>query len=238
MIDPQCAYHCNDENEVLDIIHGRLVPCPTCSKIMQDSVADRKTPQGIPLYKVLGFNRDPGLSGVFDYDKVIPDVVKIKYSSESIDSQRDSYKNLWDAIVRGDDLDQSWCFGIGSKGNLDVFIYPLLVEAYKNGKSVSQLTSITSIDRLYEFSKGADAYESLLRSYLLVTVLDEGINAHGVATAKSLMQSRSLKGLATVFVTTGSSDTVETLLSVPGQHKLFLATPSFVESLVDSNSEC
>lgn len=116
---------------------------------------------------------------------------------------------------------------MGNKGRVDRFVYPLLAKAYLSGLTVSKFISCTDYNRmLVNMSYELDEMYS---NDVVIMLICDGSSKADIAAAKGLMQSRALRGKATVFVTTWSVEACSILLGFWNDPSLFMATAVFLE---------
>ncbi|MGV3076322.1 hypothetical protein ACEE21_14655, partial [Clostridium baratii] len=125
--------------------------------------------------------------------------------------------------------------GLGNKGRIDRFAYPLLAKAYLSGLSVARFISCSEYNRLYVAMD--DAIESYMEKDFVLVLIQDGASKADILSAKGLMQSRALKGKGTLFVTTWSIEACSTLLGYFGEETYFLASGSFVEYKVSKKKK-
>lgn len=234
-----CPYGCNANGMLLDASIGKLVPCPHCSKkkrelMAQGYVEEAETDTKVPLNTILGIQSDY-LSTRFVYDAIVPEGERIFMEPDSVDWQRSEAEELYLALSIGQLPDTSLCFGLGVKGRIDVFAYPLLAKAYLSNLTVSPFISCTEYCRkAYHL---ADDIDIFLNSDFVVMLLNDGASLADLSSAKGLMQSRALKGRPTVFVTTWTIEASSGLLGFKDDASLFLAKPIFVNYRSGKNAK-
>lgn len=224
-----CPYNCSS-GKVLDRVQRKLIPCPYCSKKKKE-LADKGFAETVEgnvemLSTILGVENDY-MKAVFSYDATVPDGERLYIEKESIERQKSIAEELYLGLTVGQKPDRSYCFGLGNKGRVDRFVYPLLAKAYLSGLTVSKFLSCTDYNRMlvnmsYELG-------SLYSNDIVIMMICDGSSKADIAAAKGLMQSRALRGLATVFVTTWSIEACSVLLGFWGESSLFLATGVFLE---------
>lgn len=234
-----CPYGCNVNGMILDSSVGKLVPCPHCSKrkkelMAQGCVEEVETDVKVSLNSVLGINSE-FLSARFVYDSAVPEGERLFMDSESIEWQKGEAEELYLALSIGQLPETSLCFGIGVKGRVDIFVYPMLAKAYLNNINVSPFISCSEYCRkAYNLDDAVDLY---MNSDLVIMLINDGASLADISAAKGLMQTRALKGRPTVFVTTWTIEACSGLLGFKDDASLFLAKPVFVRYKTGKNSK-
>lgn len=234
-----CPYGCNVNGMILDANVGKLVPCPYCSKkkkelLAEGFVEEQETESLVPLSTVLGIESD-FLSTRFVYDSVVPDGERLFIEQDSLDWQNQEAEELYLGLSIGQLPSTSLCFGIGVKGRVDVFAYPMLSKAYTHNLSLAPFISCTEYCRkAYKLDEDLDIY---LNSDILLMLINEGSSFADISSAKGLMQSRALKGKPSVFITTWNIEACSALLGFKDDASLFLAKPVFLQYKTGSSSK-
>lgn len=225
-----CPYGCNPNGMLLDTISGKLVQCPHCSEkkreLMRKGCVETEEDEILPLSTVLGIENQY-LSEKFVYDVVIPDGEKIFLEEESISWQSEESEKVYLDLSIGEVPKTSMCFGLGVKGRVDRFAYPMLAKAYIGGLSIGKFISCTEFCRLQ-----LNTDESLDDFYspdFLMMLINEGCCKADLASAKGLMQTRALKGKPTIFVSTWTVEACSVLLGFADDCDYFLAKPVFIK---------
>lgn len=224
-----CPYHCSN-GKLLDRNLKKMIPCPYCSEkrkeLAKENVVMTDGGSLKSLSEVLGVQND-FMKPEFDYSLIVPDGERLFIEKESLERQGDISNEVFLTVSVGQQLDRSYCFGIGNKGRIDRFAYPILARAYLAGMSIYKFISCTDYNRmLVNMSYELDGIRNA--DFVMMLVCD-GSSKADIAAAKGLMQTRALLGKATVFVTTWSIEACSILLGYFDDPSLFLATPVFVE---------
>ncbi len=224
-----CPYNCNN-GTILDRKLKKLVPCPYCSEkkkeLANQGMAETVEGNIELLPTVLGVQNEY-MKAVFSYDSTVPDGERLYIEKESIERQKKEAEELYLGYTVGQCPDRSYCFGLGNKGRVDRFVYPLLAKAYLAGLTVSKFISCTDYNRmLVNMSYELDEMYS---NDVVIMLICDGSSKADIAAAKGLMQSRALKGKATIFVTTWSVEACSILLGFWNDPSLFMATAVFLE---------
>ncbi len=232
-----CPYHCSN-GYLFDRGLKKKIPCPYCSErkkeLARDGVAQTEEGKLGDLPRLLGVDNDY-MKPVFEYDWVVPDGERLFMEQDSITRQKDLAEELFLTLSVGQIPDRSLCFGLGNKGRVDKFAYPMLAKAYLSGLSVSRFISCTDYNRLLvAMSPDLDALFSA--DFVLMLICD-GSSKADIASAKGLMQSRALRGKPTVFVTTWSIEACSILLGYWNDPSYFLASGVFLEYHVGKKSK-
>lgn len=225
-----CPYKCNASGKILDTVSGQMVPCPHCfarkQELMKGGEVETVDDEIVPLSMVLGIESE-FLSTKFVYETVIPDGELLFIDEESVSTQRDIAEELYHGLTIGNLPEESFCFGISIKGRAERFAYPMLAKAYMSGLNIGKFLSCSEYNRLT-----LDANSDILSLYecdFLMMLINEGSTLADISSAKGLMQTRSLKGKPTVFITTWTIEACSALLGYYDNDSLSLATPVFVE---------
>ena len=225
-----CPYGCNENGMLLDSDTGNMVPCPHCSKrkkeLIKQGYAEAVEDDTIkPLSQILGIN-SVYLSEQFVYGTVIPDGEKVFLEEESIDFQKEIAEELYLGLSVGNLPESSLCFGLGVKGRIERFSYPMLAKAYLGGLTIGRFISCTEFARMQY--KMLDEVDEFYDCDFLMMLINDGSNLNEISSAKGLMQSRALKGKPTVFVTTWTIEACSGLLGFKDDSDYFLAKPVFL----------
>lgn len=224
-----CPYHCNN-GKVLDYELRKLVPCPHCSErkseLARQGLGENSDGDIEPLCRILGVN-NPYLEARFVYDSVVPEEERVFLDEDSVSRQKDLLEEIYLGLTVGELPDNSYCFGLGNKGRVDRFAYPMLAKAYLSGIDVARFISCLDYNRLC--INMSDEIEQFLEKDLVIMLIQDGATKADLLSAKGLMQSRALRGKGTIFVTTWSIEACSTLLGYFNDKNYFSASGSFVE---------
>lgn len=224
-----CPYNCSN-GKILDRKIKKMIPCPYCSErkkeLANQGIAETVDGNVELLSTILGVENDY-MKAVFSYDITVPDGERLYIEQESIDRQKAIADEVYLGLAVGQTPDKSYCFGLGNKGRIDRFVYPMLAKAYLSGLTVAKFISCTDYNRLLvSMSYELDMYYD---SDIVFMMICDGSSKADIAAAKGLMQSRALKGKATIFVTTWSVEACSILLGFWNDSSLFMATAVFLE---------
>lgn len=211
----ECPYGCNEKGMLLDVKLKEMVECPYCSKKRKEMVSE-STEESEDVKKLMGFE-DEFLSGVFSVDGVIPEAEMERYNQDSVSMLDDFVKDIITRFRVGEPLEESVCLGIGEKGNFMKLAYPLSVEAYKAGYSVSRF--IAANELAYIINTLQDEIDSYYGDDLVIILLNDGITKSVLSSMKGIMQVRSINDKPTIFITTMEEDKVYPILSESGGEK-------------------
>lgn len=233
-----CPYGCNVNGMLLDSELGKLVPCPHCSEkkkeLLDQGLVETEENSRLSVSSVLGISND-FLSRKFVYDSVIPDGEKLFLKEESLEWQKSESEELYLGLGIGQLPEVSLCFGIGVKGRIDIFAYPIIAKAYMSGLTVAPIISGSEYARMvYNMSDSIDQY---IESDFVMVLVNDGCSYADVSCLKGLMQSRALKGKPTIFITTWTIEACSGLLGFKDDASLFLAKPVFVQYMVGKGSK-
>ena len=225
-----CPYNCNVNGMILDPEAGKLVQCPHCTKkkreLLKQGYVETEEDEQLPLSTVLGIKNEY-LSTKFVYDSIIPDGERLFIEDESLEWQREVAENLYLNLTVGTMPEESMCFGISIKGKVERFAYPMLAKAYLAGLSIGKFVSCSEFNRLsFNIENSMDDFYN---SDFLIMLINDGSNLSDISSAKGLMQTRALKGKATIFVTTWTIEACSGLLGYKDESELSLASPIFLK---------
>ena len=224
-----CPYYCNN-GKVFDYAIRKLVTCPHCGdrreELIKQGLAESEDGDIEPLYRILGIN-NRYLEAKFVYDSVVPEAERLFLEEESVKRQKELLEEIYLGLTVGELPDKSYCIGLGNKGRIDRLAYPWLAKAYLAGVEIAKFTSCIEYNRLYiAMDSEVEAY---LEKDLVIMLIPDGSSKADILSAKGLMQSRALRGKATIFITTWSIEACSTLLGYYGEETYFYASGSFVE---------
>lgn len=224
-----CPYNCTN-GKLMDRRLKKYIPCPYCSQKKKE-LANKGMAETIEgnvdlLSSILGVQNDY-MKAIFSYDACVPDGERLYIDKDSIERQKTMSEEVYLGLTVGQCPDRSYCFGLGNKGRVDRFVYPLLAKAYLSGLTVSKFISCTDYNRLlvnmsYEL-------DDLYSNDVVIMLICDGSSKADIAAAKGLMQSRALRGKSTIFVTTWSIEACSILLGFWNDPSLFMATAVFLE---------
>lgn len=223
-----CPYNCTD-GQVFNYELKTFEPCPHCStrkkELLDKGLAETNSGELQSLPKVLGIENNY-LQPNFSYDGVIPEGEKIFLDEDSIKHQKSVLEEIYLGLSVKELPDRSYCVGLGNKGRIDRFAYPLLAKAYMAGLSVAKFISCAEYNRLcINMDSDLDSYYN---KDLVIMLIPDGASKADIACAKGLMQTRALKGKPTIFVTTWVIEACSILLGYHGEDTFFMAEEVFV----------
>lgn len=206
-----CRFGCNDKGKYFQ--NGRLVPCPDHVELRREEVRNGEIAVNgdlVPLSKAVGMS--PRQWHTYNMSQIIPDSARVR-SKEGLPELLEGVDEVHRALVSGDSLEDSYCFGLPTGTRALQLGFSFLVDAYKNGQSIAPMVSSQQhhtflhkdpervSDKSIYFAELA-RYEGIYTSDLLVVNVASGGNSSVIDTAKGIMQSRAMSGLPTVFITT------------------------------------
>lgn len=226
----ECPYFCND-GMVLDTNLGMRVPCPYCSNKRKELIDNGELEEEggeIPssLSDILGI-KNRYLSDEFLFDLVIPEAERLFIDEESYNYIKERSEKLYKELSAGILPEESYCFGISIKGDIERFVFPMLARAYKAGYSVCKFISCSEYSRIA--FEGKESILDFFNVDILMMLINEGCLQSDLNTAKGLVQSRAIKGRPTIFVTTWTVEACSQFLGFKNNNSMALATPVFVE---------
>ena len=224
-----CPNHCKN-GEIFDRNLKKKIPCPYCSEKRRElvekgiAISDEGTLSSLSY--LLGVESE-FMKAIYNYDIIIPEGERLYIEKESLDNQRSASEDLYAELTLGQVPKSSYCFGLGTKGRVDKFAYPMLAKAYQAGLSVAKFISCDDYNRMK--LDMSDEIRELITADFIIMLISDGASKADISAAKGLMQTRGLKGRPTVFVTTWSIEACSMLLGYWNDPSLMLALPSFVE---------
>lgn len=227
-----CPYSCNDKGKILDVQTGHMIDCPYCSKKKKELLAEgvaveEETDNKVPLHTLLGIN-SKYLTQNFVFNTLIPEGEKMFLEEDSINYLEEETTDLYHLLTIGELPTKSYCFGISIKGQVDRLAYPLLATAYLRGLSVCRF--ITCSEFLRVQLKADESIKDFYEADVVIMLIGEGSTKGEISCAKGLMQTRALKGKATIFISTWTIEACSLLLGYRNsEDTLFLASPVFVK---------
>lgn len=226
----ECPYNCNDAGEVFDFSIKKRIPCPYCSQkrkeLVQEGVIEDNEGDLTEIGEAMGIN-GRYLSGTLVYDSIIPDGERLFIEEESLNYQSDVLEDIYLGLSVGKLPNQSYCFGVGGKGNIENLVYPLMVKAYMSGISVAKFTSCNLLNQLY--LDMSDEYKDYLHKDLVIVLIPSGASKADILFAKGLMETRAIKNKVTIFVTSWSVEACSSLLGYYGDGSYSKATSCFIK---------
>lgn len=223
MLSSDCPYKCNVDNEVLDPARGRMVPCPHCREVATKQVAE----QEYSVAEKLGFKNQPYLSPTLNKSQLVPEYELSYTVSGSYDKLFNDLKTLWGKLSQGELPRRSVCYGLGMKGRITRTAFALLHAAYSSGMNVHPLITGHELRNWDYYSP--EELSDAVNSKVVVVLLEEGITREGLRVAKGFMQSRASRGYPTIFITTCTINTLNTLVDSDELAGLEYAEPHFLE---------
>lgn len=225
-----CPYNCNINGKLLDVETRQLIPCPHCSQkkkeLLKQGYVESENDELVPLSTVLGIENEY-MSTKFVYEVVIPDGEKVFIEDESLQWQKEMSEDLYLGLTTGILPECSMCFGIGIKGKAERFAYPMLAKAYLAGLKITKFITCTEYSMMN--LNGDGLLKDFFEADLCMMLINEGCTLGDLSCAKGLMQTRSLKGKPTVFISTWTVEACSTLLDYANESSLSLAKPVFVK---------
>lgn len=232
-----CPYGCHN-GKIFDYELRKNIICPYCGskreELARQGLAENDEGDIKPLHRLLGIE-NKYLEAKFVYESVVPEAERLFIEEESLDRQKELLDDIYLGLTVGELPDMSYCIGLGNKGRVDRFAYPLLAKAYLSGLSVARFISCYEFNRLY-ISMDSSVEEYLDRDFVIM-LIEDGASKADILSAKGLMQKRALNGRGTLFVTTWSIEACSMLLGYLGDETYFLANGSFLEYKVSKKKK-
>jgi hypothetical protein len=242
---PDCPYHCYN-GELMDRKAHKMYPCPYCEeqrkKIAKGAttdveVFDKKTGRRTTLQKtfaeLIGIE-GRNISHKFIWEAVIHETERKYITPDSLKFLEENLTEVYNHIVMGKRPKKSYVFGLGYKGDPELIMHPMLARAYMEGLTICK--PLTTLDLLYRSIEYDSFREELTADICFVLLLPNGVKAQ-VSEAKALMEARSVKGLPTIFITTGSPRLFTMLYDRYPSSRQNLATAAFAKYDADLQAE-
>ena len=178
----------------------------------------------------------------YNFDLVLPEFARDLLVKPSIDILSSEMSALINKSNLGDLPTESKLFNLGSKVFWEYFINPLLLNYYREGRSVAPLSFPTDIiDKRNRFELGIDSadYNVLIDSDICVVLIDAGVSTTGLSAVKGLMQIRGYKSKSTIILTNHWSRNLEFLYHTESLSSYSLArlySVEYTKRLSDSSS--
>ena len=187
--------------------------CPECAKRREQEVVDGTVVKKLALPK--GFTNT-----VFDKDLVISKQDKERATPSSYEFVTQAMQDLIDTVIRGEKPQNSVLFYFGRAAHAQNFINPLLVKGYLAGLVTTPAIDAATLSKLRLHYEDGDKHENMrilseyteseavnyqdyMESDLCLVYMDAGATYIGINSAKGLCQLRAKRGLATILVTDG-----------------------------------
>ena len=172
-----------------------------------------------------------------DADSIFPKFAIKDIKEDSLKAIKEVVVNFINKATIGELLTESAMFNFGKKVYEFNFIYPLMMNYYLSGRTVTPLISPLDICRLrneaekYSFSTKGDSfsYYDLLDKDICVILIDTGVKETGIDAVKGLMQLRANRSKATIIVTNAWGSRILDMCSDGSERSLNLATLYSVE---------
>lgn len=235
-----CRFGCNDQGKYFQ--KGKLIQCPDHVSMRREEVRQGELAIDgdlVPLHQAVGMAK--GQWYTYNTDQIIPQRTRTLIK-DGLRELLEGIDEVHRALVNGDKLEASYCFGLPSGTRALQLGFSFLVDAYKNGQSISPMVSSQQYhmflhkdpERVSDkgiYYRELKQYEGIYTSDVLVVNLMSGGNSSVINTAKGLMQSRAMSGLPTVFITTKPEKDVYELVN--GEETYYTAKGYFVRSKLD-----
>lgn len=218
-MEHQCKFRCTD-GKLFDPTISQWVQCPECKgkrfeKIEKD---DKEVDEAIGI-------ESNGLTTTLVPEALVPSDERTYLEDGSFDDLKKDAMSLYNTVLLGKRPKYSMCFGLGVKGKLDAFIYPLLATGYSEGLSVAPLLSALGLSQKLLRQEDLDTH---FTSDLCVILINEGCSKADIAACKGLMQERASRSRATIFITSWSIEACSNLLGHYNDESAYLAKPVFI----------
>lgn len=225
MVSENCPNQCNPTTHLfLNRATRELVPCPICKTTLRDTLLTQD------LSEELGIPDMKGYTGQLLLDKIIPAYEVSYLTPESYQGFCDYLQTLWGSLSQGILPSRSLALGLGMKGRVNQVAFPLLATSALAGLTVHPFISASEITAL-KLREDIEALEKLYSSQVLIVLLEEGASRAHLQVLKGVMQTRSIRSLPTIILTTWSVNSVATLIDSDPEVGYSLADPHFVQYL-------
>lgn len=200
------------EGKIFNPYTGRSRLCPYCEDKRKNLIRGNKLlKDGSKITDILNLNLSV-TGNSYNFDLVLPEFARDLLVKPSVDILSSEMDNLINKSNLGDLPTESKLFNLGSKVFWEYFINPLLLNYYREGRSVAPLSFPTDIiDKRNRFEMGIDSsdYNVLVDSDICVVLIDAGVSATGLSAVKGLMQIRGYKSKSTIILTNHWSKNLE-----------------------------
>lgn len=209
----KCPYNCRN-GKVFNVATKQFVPCPHCGEIRTKEVSEDKVFDlaDVSLSDKLHLKKPvTGLN--FSMECVIPEYARRELELSSVNEVEAVLQQFVNKALLGEAPDGSYLINLGSKANIDAFVYQYIMKAYKAGISVAPFVTALDIlriraeDERTEFI-AEDAENDtqvhltdLVKPQICVVLIDTGATQREVDAVRGLIQLRARDNLPTlVFI--------------------------------------
>lgn len=226
MVDSTAEPHNCDDGRVFNFGTRTYEPCPICLTERRETVKENELTGESQLESELGFG-ERLLNKEYEFESVMGNAEKFYIEQESMENLEEALDSLYGKIVNGERIDESVCFGLGIKGNVERVAYPFMVKAYETGYTVHRILTALEYNRLV--NREDPEVEELLTKDIVVVWINDGCSSREIDSVKGLMQTRAIRGKGTILLTTWLIEACSGLLYAYGEPIQGLAKPVFVK---------
>lgn len=191
----------------------RRVLCPYCEEkrksiINEDAVIVNEDGDKVSIADELNLQKS-WIGTAYDFNAVLPEFAVKSLVADSVESIKDTLQGLINNSNIGELQDESILLNLGSKVCWRNFVYPYMMNYYREGRSVAPLLTPLDICKyrayaeqygIQDSSHGINYYDIIDRD-VCVIALDSGVTKTGVDAVKGLMQLRANKDKSTLIIT-------------------------------------
>ena len=231
--------NCND-GYIFNFNTRKEEVCQKCRAERKEQVkisvlgADGREKREESLEEMLGFGKR-SINKEYEFRSVLPDSERYFLTPESMERLEEALDEMYGLLVNGERVTDSYCYGLGIKGNIDRVAYPMLVKAWEEGYSVHRLVSALEYNRMV--NREDVEVEEMLDKDIVMVWINDGCSSREIDAVKGLMQTRAIRGKGTIFLTTWLIQACSGLLYSIDEPVNGLAKPVFVEYKRSGNDE-
>ena len=213
MSNTDCPYNCNN-GKVFNVAIKQFVTCPHCGEIRAKEVSEDKVFDLVDVSLSDKLHLRKPVTGLnFSMSCVIPEYARRELDLSSVDEVEKILQNLTNSAVLGEIPHESYLINLGSKANIDAFVYQYVMKSYKAGVSVAPFVTAFDILRIRAEDERTEfvAEESeddgrihlvdLIKPELCIVLIDTGATQREVDAVRGLMQLRARDNLPTIVFT-------------------------------------
>ena len=230
---PECV-----DGSIFNSATRRYEPCPYCDELKKEQINEgvvddegkRKS-----LSEVLGFRRIfSNLS--YNGKKVLGEYTYTHMDKEVLTSLNERLESLVVSMISNKPLQTSLMVYLGSESDIELLGYLILANAYKSGKTVSELVTPYT---LRSAKQRLDDYGEMLKADVVVATFSPSLK-DDVYLMDDFMKERALRGRATIFLLTngvGLNSVIQKMCSYTERNlhqALYMGIPN-MSSMDDDN---
>lgn len=227
-----CPYNCK-KGRLFNFDTRKYVECPNCSEkkrmLISDNAVITTLSDGtdikleVRLCDLLGIDQTYfNIYKNFEFDDVVRDQGLLVDSVTA--KVKEKMEEVYSGLVLSEAPERSYCFGIGSNGSIEAFVYPFLRHAYTARLTVSRFVLAE------EFINPKINLDQFTYSDVCIIMIPMGGPLSALSAAEYVMQRRAKSYKSTIFVTRANEDYCSNLLGFPySPGSKYEATPVFVK---------